>query len=136
MNKAARGKSGRGRVQVLTTGLIWSALSILSFTYFHSAARAWSFAFLAFLFIASALFVPRLAHVFHTVLSALVLGLVTLVTFILLGACFYLIFAPLGWVLRLKGSLRTTRHPDPALATYWTDRSPEPVVQARYLRPF
>jgi len=40
-------------------------------------------------------------------------------TWLLLGALHYLVFLPLGLVLRLRGKLRITRGFDPRLPSYW-----------------
>jgi len=125
------------RLQIFVTGVIWSLLSAASFWYSHPR-RGWILAGMAGLFILSALLVPPLARALHHALSFLVQALVTTVTWTLLSLTYFLLMAPLGLVLRWTGSLRTARgsHSDPALATYWVDRTPEPLVPSRYLRPF
>lgn len=54
----------------------------------------------------------------------------TAVTWVLMTALFYLLFLPVGLLLRARGRLGITRKTDPALPTYWaaTDgraRTPE-----------
>ncbi len=125
----------RPRLQIFVTGMIWALLSAASFWYSHPR-RGWILAGMAALFIVSALLVPPLARALQHALAFLVQALVTTVTWTLLGVTYYLLIAPMGLVLRLKGSLRTTRRADPALATYWVDRPPAPLDPSRYLRPF
>lgn len=45
-------------------------------------------------------------------------------TWLLMPLLFYLLFLPVGLVLRAAGKLRITRGPDPSRATYWD--TPEP----------
>lgn len=126
----------RPRIQVFVTGLIWSGLSALSFFYSHAPRRGWIFAGLAGVFMLSALFLPPVARAIHKVLSTVALGVVSVVTWTLLALAFYLLLFPLGLFLRMTGSLRTARTLRESSPSYWVDRRPEPVVAARYLRPF
>ena len=126
----------RPRIQVFITGLIWSGLSALSFLHSYAPRRGWIFAGLASVFIFSALFLPPVARAIHKGLSTVALGLVSIVTWTLLALAFYLLLFPLGVLLRMKGSLRTAKTARESRPSYWVDRRPEPVVAARYLRPF
>ena len=42
------------------------------------------------------------------------------VTWIVMPVLYYLLFLPVGWLLRTRGKLRLSRSPDSALATYWS----------------
>jgi len=126
----------KSRIQILVTGLLWSILSAVSFLYLHSPRRGWIFGALAFVFLASALFVPPAARALHGVLSWVAQAVVKAISLTLLGLIYYLVMTPLGAVLRWTGSLKTTKRADPALATYWIERPRQAPSPARYLRPF
>jgi hypothetical protein len=126
----------KARLQITLTGLIWAGLSAACFLYFHYPTRGWIFGGLSALFLVSAAVLPPLAVGIHKVLSTLTHGLVTGISLLCLIVVFYLVLLPAGLVLRATRSLKTTRRPDPALQSYWTDRPKEELTAAQYLRPF
>jgi len=54
---------------------------------------------------------------------------------IILSALFYLLFTPIGWVLRLKGRDELRLKPAPGASTYWREK-PQAVDSSQYLRQF
>ncbi len=126
----------RPRFQILLTGLIWAALA--AWSHFHSQApvRAGVLAGLAGTFILSSLLLPGLAGAIHRGLSAVARLVVSLVTWTLLGAVYFLVLTPAGLALRAAGSLRTARSLRGRAESYWADRPPETLSPGRYLRPF
>jgi cytochrome c biogenesis factor len=57
-------------------------------------------------------------------------------TRLILILLFYLVFTPIGLLLRLFGKDLLNRRLDPDAATYWVDREKEPFDPKRYERQF
>ncbi|MBI4563347.1 MAG: hypothetical protein HY716_01465 [Planctomycetes bacterium] len=125
----------RARIQILLTGLLWSALAAISFV-LHHTLRGWICAAIAGVLLVSAAAVPSLARGIHKVLAFLLVTAVHTLSLILLGLIYFLVIAPAGLFLRLTGSLQTTTRPDPSLPTYWIARPREPLSRERYHRTF
>lgn len=68
---------------------------------------------------------PGLLAPVYPVWMALALVLGTIMTTVLLTLVFYLVVSPIGLLMRLAGKDPMSRKPDPTLATYWIERSPE-----------
>ncbi len=77
-------------------------------------------------------FYPRLRRVLdrfgHAVGTAL--------TWLLMTVLFYLLFLPVGLVLRAMGKLDFTRFADPALASYWTSTEGRAPTAESYRKQF
>lgn len=58
-----------------------------------------------------------------------------LVSHVILAAAYFLVFTPIGWLLRLSGRDPLERQPDAEARSYWKDRPPSPEP-ARYFRQF
>jgi hypothetical protein len=58
-----------------------------------------------------------------------------LVSRVLLGAAFYLVITPVGWLLRALGRAPLARSFDHEAATYWRDAPPE-RGPARYFKEY
>lgn len=124
------------RVQMVVMGTLWSFLSAFFFLKWHAPVRGWTFGALGLSFLVSGLLVPPAAAALHRALKALTIGLVTLISWVVLGSMFFVVIMPVGWVLRWTGSLRTRKGLRERVETYWTDRPDEPLSAERYLRPF
>lgn len=59
-----------------------------------------------------------------------------IVTWALMPLVFYLLFLPVGLLLRAGGKLRLTRRPDRALPTYWRDLPQADRAPESYSRQF
>lgn len=60
----------------------------------------------------------------------------TAVTWVLMTALFYLLFLPVGLVLRARGRLGITRGADPKLSTYWTPTDGRARTPGSYRKQF
>ncbi len=58
------------------------------------------------------------------------------VSHVLLGAVYYLVFTPVGLLLRLLGKDPMTRRLKPADATYWVEHRPCDSKPSRYLHQY
>jgi hypothetical protein len=69
-------------------------------------------------------------------LDRLARAVATAVTWVLMTLLFYLVFLPLGLLLRAAGKLGVTRRPDRRLDSYWTDVSQRSPTLESYRRQF
>ncbi|HEV3458723.1 MAG TPA: hypothetical protein VHG32_19365 [Thermoanaerobaculia bacterium] len=60
----------------------------------------------------------------------------TAVTWLLMTVLFYLLFLPVGLILRATGKLSFTRFADPALETYWTTTTDRVPTAESYRKQF
>jgi len=60
----------------------------------------------------------------------------TAVTWLLMTVLFYLLFLPVGLILRATGKLAFTRFADPTLATYWTTTADRVPTAESYRKQF
>jgi hypothetical protein len=60
----------------------------------------------------------------------------TAVTWVLMTVLFYLLFLPVGLLLRARGRLGITRGTDPKLSTYWTDTQGRARTPESYRKQF
>lgn len=58
------------------------------------------------------------------------------VTWLLMTLMYYLFFFPVGLLLRLRGKLAVTRHPDRRLPTYWASTENKPWTAESYRKQF
>ncbi len=63
-------------------------------------------------------------------------GVGTVSTWLLMGLAYYLLFLPLGLLLRATGKLRISRGPDPRCASYWVEPAAPPPSLDGYRKPF
>jgi hypothetical protein len=69
-------------------------------------------------------------------LEAFARGLGLVMTWLLIGLAYYLLFLPVGLVLRAAHKLHVTRGGDARLATYWQQPTAPPPSLDAYRRPF
>lgn len=58
------------------------------------------------------------------------------VTWLLMTLLYWLLFLPVGLLLRARGRLGVTRHPDPRLASYWKSLEGKPWTAESYRKQF
>jgi len=87
------------------------------------ALRRWPLP-LSAIFLLAALAAPNLLGPLNRAWTALGALLHTVVNPIILGVLFYLVFTPLGWVLRRMGKDFLRLRPAPEASTYWIPRLP------------
>lgn len=58
------------------------------------------------------------------------------VTWLLMTLLYYLLFLPVGLLLRARGKLAVTRHPDRRLASYWISTEGRPWTAESYRKQF
>jgi hypothetical protein len=87
------------------------------------ALRRWPLPFSA-IFLLAALAAPNLLGPLNRAWTALGAVLHTVVNPIILGVLFYLVFTPLGWVLRRMGKDFLRLRAAPEASTYWISRLP------------
>ena len=109
-----------------TFGLVFTALfALIAFgPLFRGHPVRWWAAALAAVFLALALGAPRVLSPLNRAWTALGILLHTITNPVVLGAFYFLGFAPLGWVLRLMGKDFLRLRSDPKASTYWLPRQP------------
>jgi hypothetical protein len=109
-----------------TFGLVFSAffllVAVLPVLRGH-ALRRWPLP-LSAIFLLAALAAPNLLGPLNRAWTALGALLHAVVNPIILGVLFYLVFTPLGWVLRRMGKDFLRLRPAPEASTYWIPRLP------------
>ena len=58
------------------------------------------------------------------------------VTWLLMTLLYYVLFLPVGLLLRARGRLAVTRHPDRRLASYWISTEGKPWTAESYRKQF
>ena len=58
------------------------------------------------------------------------------VTWLLMTLLYYVLFLPVGLLLRARGKLAVTRHPDRRLASYWVSTEEKPWTAESYRKQF
>ncbi len=58
------------------------------------------------------------------------------VTWLLMTLLYYVLFLPVGLLLRARGKLAVTRHPDRRLASYWISTEGKPWTAESYRKQF
>ncbi|MFH1276805.1 MAG: SxtJ family membrane protein [Candidatus Eisenbacteria bacterium] len=84
----------------------------------------------------SALLFPPLVRPVHWVLTKIARALGWFNTRLILIVIFYVLFTPIGLLLRLLGKDLLDRKIDPEAGTYWIDREKEEFDRKRYERQF
>jgi len=75
-------------------------------------------------------------HHLTRALEAFARGLALALTWLLMGLAYYLLFLPVGLLLRAGHKLHVTRGADARLATYWQQPTAPPPSLEAYRRPF
>jgi hypothetical protein len=73
---------------------------------------------------------------FTALLDAFAHGVGVAVTWLLMTVAYYLLFLPVGLLLRAAGKLGITRHGDVRLASYWREAKPPAGGLDAYRKPF
>lgn len=89
----------------------------------HHPVRGWA-AVLSGLFCLAALAAPAILAPLNRAWTALGGLLHRITNPIILGILFYLVFTPLGWLLRRMGKSVLRSNPEPDAASYWVVRQP------------
>ena len=123
-------EAAANRRKGLIGGTIGLAVAALAYFYFHRPLAAAVIAVIAMLIALLALASPLGAYKSLTrLLDRFAHAVGTVVTWVLMTVMFYLVFLPIGLVLRARGKLAITKGPDRRLATYWTpterEKTPE-----------
>lgn len=107
-------------------GLVFAAVFVVIALWplWHGAGLRWWSLGVAAAFVAVAMAVPRVLAVPNRLWMQLGLLLGKIVSPIALGILFYLVFAPLGLLMRLVGSDPLKLKRDAAANTYWVEREP------------
>ena len=107
-------------------GLVFAAvfLIIALFPLLHSGAVRWWSVGVAAAFAVVAMVVPRVLAVPNKLWMKLGLMLAKVVSPIALGILFYLVFMPIGLVMRIAGKDPLRLRFDPAAKSYWIPRDP------------
>lgn len=58
------------------------------------------------------------------------------VTWLMMTLIYYVLFLPVGLLLRARGKLAVTRHPDRRLASYWVSTEGKPWTAESYRKQF
>ncbi len=124
------------RLQVAAIGAVWGILSALCFLRWQAPIKGWILGGLGATLVVSGLLIPPLAALIKRALDTLTQAILAVVTWILLGLTYFLFITPLGLVLRMTGSVQTTRGATVSRDSYWSDRPRTALDVARYLRPF
>jgi len=131
-------ESNPSRRQLAVFGVVWFvAFGVLGgFASYHGAWR-WATALWA-----AAVTVPAIGCVFPSLLRIVYVGMACLtfpigvvVSFLVLAAVYYLVFTPVGMMLRLFGYDPMHRRRDADAASYWVARMPAEDVR-RYFQQF
>jgi hypothetical protein len=75
-------------------------------------------------------------HALTKALEAFARGLGLVMTWLLIGLAYYLLFLPVGLLLRATHKLHVTRGADARLGTYWQQPTAPPPSLDAYRRPF
>ena len=125
-----------GRIRGLVQGLVGLVAAFVLYQWFSPIA-AGVVATIALSITLVALVSPRgaFARLTHWV-GRFAYGVGLGVTWIFLPILFFLVFLPLGLVLRARGRLRLTRAPEPERETYWNSAGSWPKAPQDYERQF
>lgn len=107
-------------------GLVFAAVFLIIglWPLWHGAGLRWWSVGVAAAFAVVAVVAPRVLAVPNRLWMKLGLLLGKIVSPIALGILFYLVFMPVGMVMRLVGKDPLKLKRDPAAASYWVDREP------------
>ena len=125
------------RRQGMIGGLVGLAVAAVFAWLLHRPNAAITVAAVALVFAALALAAPlTLYRRVRTVLDKLGHLVGTATTWLLMTILFYLLFLPVGLVMRAMGKLAFTRFADPALDSYWTRTEDRPHTPDTYRKQF
>lgn len=119
-------------------GLQWLFFGVVSFLLwkrYESPLAALCVISISTLSAASGLLVPRALRPLYVAWMLAVFPIGWLVSHVVLAAVYYLVFTPVGFVLRLTGHDPLERRWDHAALSYWKVR-PQPPEPNRYFREF
>lgn len=88
------------------------------------SGRLWLWLAAAGVFVIPALLAPRLLHPLNVLWFKFGILLHHIVTPIVLGLMFFVVFTPTGFWMRLTGKRPLNLHFDPEAGTYWITRTP------------
>jgi len=83
-----------------------------------------------------ALIKPRWVYPLRWVMETAFKALMWVVTTLTLALCFYLVFAPIGLIMRLFGKDLLSQRIDPEAATYWIEREARAFDPQHYTKQF
>jgi hypothetical protein len=125
------------RQQGMIGGVVGLAVAAVFAWLLHRPTAAMVVATIAVLFAALALAAPlTLYRRVRAVLDKLGHLVGTAMTWLLMTILFYVLFLPVGLVLRAMGKLAFTRFADPALDSYWTRTEGRPHTLDTYRKQF
>ena len=130
--ESIRGSSDR------TFGLVFAAAALLfglAPLRHHNHVRLWSVG-LAALFLGVALLRPSLLHTFNRWWTRLGLLMGRVVNPIVMAILFFVVFTPVGFLLRLLGKDPLRLKPDAAAESYWIPRTPQRPLPESMPRQF
>jgi hypothetical protein len=121
-----------------TFGLVFAAffliVAILPVVRGH-ALRRWALP-VSGVFLLASLAVPTILAPLNRAWTAMGAVLQAVVNPLVLGILFYLVFTPLGWILRRSGKDFLRSRPAPDAPTYWIPRSPQGPAPETMTRQF
>jgi Saxitoxin biosynthesis operon protein SxtJ len=127
-------KRSSNRVFGLVFAAFFAVVALLPLVRAH-ALRRWPLP-VAAVFLIAALAAPKILTPLNRVWTALGSLLHAVVNPIVLGALFYLVFTPFGWILRRMGKDFLRLRPAPDAASYWIARNPPGPTPASMSRQF
>lgn len=135
---AARGReAAANRRRGVIGGAVGLAVAALVYFYFHRPVAAAVIAAIALVIALLALASPLGAYKGLTrVLDRFAHAVGATVTWVLMTVLFYLVFLPVGLVLRSRGRLGITRGPDRRLPTYWKSTAERVRTPESYRKQF
>jgi hypothetical protein len=135
-DRRAREAAAARRQGAIGGGVGLAAAAMLAFL-LHRRGPAMVVATLSLLIVLLALATPlTLYRRLRDGLDLLGHWVATGVTWILMTVLFFLLFLPVGLVMRAMGKLTLTRFADPSLATYWTATDKRPHTADSYRKQF
>ena len=129
--------SGRQLRVFGVSGLVASILAALILLFVWGVAAVWALIVLAAgatIFLCS-LISPAAARILYIGLTLVALPIGIIVSFVLLGAFYFLLLAPLAIVFKLIGRDPLRRRYEPSAESYWVPHKPSENME-RYLHQF
>jgi hypothetical protein len=130
-------EAAAARQRGLLGGLIGLSVAAVFYFFLKRPVPAAVIAAIALLFTLLALLAPLTAYKALTrALDRFGYLVATAVTWVLLTLLYYLLFMPLGWLLRVQGKLRIARGFDPRRPSYWVSLEDRVPTAESYRRQF
>ena len=130
-------EAAAARKRGLLGGLIGLSVAAVFFFFLKRPVPAAVIAAVALLFTLLALLSPLTGYKALTrALDRFGYIVATAVTWVLLTILYFLLFLPLGAILRLRGKLRIARDFDPRRPSYWVNLDNRPATPESYRRQF